>query len=66
MEVQLRDVMFFATNLTFVRKSLDAEEEDLISMKLPLHEFEQKIIDGTILDACTIACFGLAKLKGLV
>jgi 8-oxo-dGTP pyrophosphatase MutT (NUDIX family) len=58
--------VFLATDLIFVGKNLDAEEEDLTSMRLSLSDFEQKIIDGVILDACTIACYGLAKLKGLV
>ncbi len=58
--------VFFATQLSFVGKNLDAEEEDLVSLTLPVADFEQKIIQGEILDACTIACYGLAKLKGLV
>ncbi|WP_435236778.1 NUDIX domain-containing protein [Psychromonas sp. PT13] len=58
--------VFIATDLTFVGKNLDAEEEDLTSTKLSLLEFEKRIIDGTILDACTIACYGLAKLKGMI
>ncbi len=58
--------LFFATDLQFVGKNLDAEEEDLISVKLSLPEFEKKIIDGQILDACTIAAYGLAKLKKII
>ena len=58
--------LFFATDLKFVGKNLDAEEEDLTSVKLSLIEFEKKIIDGQILDACTIAAYGLAKLKKLI
>ena len=58
--------VFFATDLEFVGKDLDAEEEDLVSLTLTIAEFEQKIIQGEILDACTIACYGLAKLKGLL
>ncbi|MGF1694461.1 NUDIX hydrolase [Vibrio lamellibrachiae] len=58
--------MFFATDLEFVGKNLDAEEEDLVSLKLTLDDFEEKIISGQILDACTIAAYGLAKLKGLI
>ena len=56
--------VFLAKELTFVGKKLDAEEEDLTSTLLPLPEFEQRIIQGDILDACTIACYGLAKLMG--
>lgn len=58
--------IFLASGLEFVGKNLEPEEEDLISMQLPIKEFEQKIIDGEILDACTIASYSLAKLKGLV
>jgi len=58
--------VFFATDLEYVGKKLDAEEEDLESLSLPISVFEQKIVDGEILDACTIASYGLAKLKGLV
>lgn len=58
--------IFLASELEFVGKSLDPEEEDLTSTCIPLAEFEQKIIDGEIVDACTIACYGLAKLKGVV
>lgn len=56
--------VFIARDLTFVGKELDPEEEDLVSTQLPLAEFEQKIVNGEILDACTIACYGLAKLAG--
>jgi 8-oxo-dGTP pyrophosphatase MutT (NUDIX family) len=58
--------VFFATDLTHVGNKLDVEEEDLVALKMPIKEFEKKIIEGEILDACTIACWGLAKLKGLV
>lgn len=58
--------VFFATDLHFVGKNLDAEEEDLTSLTLSLDEFEAKISNGQILDACTIACYGLAKIKGLL
>lgn len=58
--------VFFATDLVYVGQNLDPEEEDLQAIRLPLAEFEAKIIRGDILDACTIACYGLAKLKGLV
>ncbi|EAR08599.1 NUDIX domain-containing protein [Reinekea blandensis] len=58
--------VFFATGLTFSGRNPDPEEADLEPMTLPLTEFERRIKDGEILDACTIACYGLAKLKGLV
>lgn len=58
--------VFMASQLEFVGRNPDAEEEDLVAITLPLYEFENRIIQGDILDACTIACYGLAKLKGLV
>ena len=57
--------VFLATDLTYVGNNLDAEEEDLVSLTMPLEEFEQKISDGTIVDACTIAAYGLAKIQKL-
>ncbi|TXR53480.1 NUDIX domain-containing protein [Reinekea thalattae] len=58
--------IFLASQLHFVGQQLDNEEEGLIACQIPLEVFEQKIISGEITDACTIACYGLAKLKGLL
>lgn len=58
--------VFFASDLSFVGKKLDEEEEDLVSVVMPIEEFEGKIVDGSVFDATTIAAYGLAKLKGLV
>ncbi|WP_413699076.1 ADP-ribose pyrophosphatase [Psychromonas sp. KJ10-10] len=58
--------IFLATGLKFIGKKLDPEEEDLVSIKLSLADFEKQIVDGIILDACTIASYSLAKLKGLI
>jgi 8-oxo-dGTP pyrophosphatase MutT (NUDIX family) len=58
--------IFFATELEFVGKNLDPEEEDLESFELPVAEFEAKIVSGEITDATSIAAFALAKFKGLV
>lgn len=58
--------IFFATDLEFVGQKLDEEEEDLELIVMPLRDFEDKIIQGSIFDATSIAAYGLAKLKGLV
>jgi 8-oxo-dGTP pyrophosphatase MutT (NUDIX family) len=58
--------VYYATDLSFKGKKLDDEEEDLVSLTMSLEAFEQKIIDGTIQDGCTVACYGLAKLKGVI
>jgi 8-oxo-dGTP pyrophosphatase MutT (NUDIX family) len=58
--------IFFATDLTFVGKNLDAEEEDLESLEMPVAEFEAKIVNGDVTDATSIAAFALARFKGLI
>jgi len=58
--------VFFATDLTFVGTDLDPEEEDLELIRLPLKDFEQKITEGNIRSSCTVACYGLAKLKNII
>lgn len=58
--------IFLATGLSFVGKSLEPEEEDMTSTTLSLAEFEEKIVKGDIVDACTIACYAIAKLKSKI
>ncbi|WP_325894182.1 NUDIX hydrolase [Grimontia sp. NTOU-MAR1] len=58
--------IYLASQLTNVGKSLDEEEEDLISDSFPIEEFERMMIDGEIKDNVTVAAYGLAKLKNLV
>ena len=54
---QLQHV-FLATGLTPAETNPDEEEHDLVIRSMPIEEFEQKIIDGVIRDACTIAAWG--------
>jgi 8-oxo-dGTP pyrophosphatase MutT (NUDIX family) len=58
--------IYIATDLTKTSQQLDEEEEGLTVHKLPLSEFKQKIIDGTIQDATTVNAYGLARLKGFI
>jgi ADP-ribose pyrophosphatase len=58
--------MYFASDFSYAKTNLDAEEEGLISSKFSLAEFEQMILSGQIKDATTVNVYGLAKLKGLL
>ncbi|TVO33407.1 NUDIX hydrolase [Vibrio algivorus] len=58
--------IYLATDLTQAERNLDPEEEGLIAKKMPIAEFEQRIISGEIKDASTVNAYGLAKLKGLI
>ena len=58
--------IFLATNLVQKSEALDAEEEDLVSKKSTLEEFESMIKNGVIKDASTVNAYGLAKLKGYI
>ncbi|OEF24128.1 NUDIX domain-containing protein [Vibrio rumoiensis] len=58
--------IYLATGLTQQTTQLDCEEEGLVAKKIPLSEFEQRIISGEIKDATSVNAYGLAKLKGLL
>ena len=45
--------VFLATGLTATDKDPDAEEHDLAARSVPVAEFEQMMLDGTIRDGCT-------------
>jgi ADP-ribose pyrophosphatase len=40
----------------------DAEETDLVVRRVSVREFEEMIVDGTIVDNCTVAAWGLYRL----
>ncbi len=40
----------------------DAEESDLVVRRVSVAEFERMILDGTIVDNCTVAAWGLYRL----
>lgn len=58
--------IFLASGLSHAQTDLEPEEEGLISRAFPLSVVEQMIMDGTIVDASTVAAWGLLKMKGLL
>jgi len=54
--------VFLAAGLTHTEKDPDAEEHDLILHSVPVEEFEEMMLDGTIRDNCTVAAWGLYLL----
>jgi 8-oxo-dGTP pyrophosphatase MutT (NUDIX family) len=54
--------VFLATGLTHTDKDPDPEEHDLVVRCMPVEEFEQLILNGTIRDNCTVAAWGLYLL----
>ena len=51
--------VFLATGLTATETDPDEEEHDLTLHSISVAEFEQKMLDGTIRDASTLAAWGL-------
>ena len=58
--------VFLATRLTAAPPAREAEEQDMITRAFNRTEFEAMVLDGTLSDATTIACFGLLRLRGLL
>ena len=58
--------VFVATGLTQGERALDAEELGLVSAFVPVTELEERIKAGEVVDASTVAAFGLLRLKGLI
>jgi ADP-ribose pyrophosphatase len=58
--------VFLATGLSRGECERDAEEADMVARSFPLAEVERMIADGTIVDAMTVAAFGLLRIKRLV
>lgn len=54
--------VYLATGLTPTEKDPDPEEHDLIVHSMPVREFEDRMLDGTIRDCCTLAAWGLYLL----
>jgi 8-oxo-dGTP pyrophosphatase MutT (NUDIX family) len=54
--------VYLATGLTPAGADPDPEEHDLVLRTASVAEFEQKLLDGTIQDACSIAAWGLYRL----
>jgi ADP-ribose pyrophosphatase len=54
--------VFLATGLTQTEKDPDPEEHDLVVRCVPVEEFEEMMLNGTIRDNCTVAAWGLYLL----
>jgi ADP-ribose pyrophosphatase len=57
---------FLAEDLTQGQASPAPEEGDLVCKRVAIKDFEAGILDGRILDACSVAAYGLLKLRGLL
>ena len=54
--------VFLAEGLTMGESAPDAEESDLVLRRVSVAEFEAMILDGTIVDNCTVSAWGLYLL----
>ena len=54
--------VFLAEGLTVGEATPDAEESDLVVRRVSVVEFEEMIVDGTIVDNCTVAAWGVYRL----
>lgn len=58
--------VFLATGLTQGERHLELDEQGLVAAFMTVTELEQRIIGGEVVDASTVAAFGLLRLKGLI
>jgi len=58
--------VFFATNLEQREPERNPEEQGLIAKPFPIAEVEIMLHQGVIIDATTVAAFGLLRLKGMI
>ena len=54
--------VFLAEGLTMGEPDPDAEESDLVVKRVGVLAFEEMIVDGTIVDNCSVAAWGLYRL----
>ena len=54
--------VFLAEGLKMGMAKPDAEESDLLVRRVSVAEFEEMILDGTIVDNCSVAAWGLYRL----
>jgi ADP-ribose pyrophosphatase len=54
--------VFLAMGLTPTETDPDPEEHDLLAHSVTVSEFEQRMLDGTIRDNCTLSAWGLYLL----
>ncbi len=54
--------VFLAEGLTMGEPNPDMEESDLVVRRVSVSEFEEMIVNGTIVDNCSVAAWGLYRL----
>lgn len=54
--------VFLAEGLTMGTHDRDAEESDLVVRRVSVAEFETMVLDGRIVDDCSVAAWGLYRL----
>jgi ADP-ribose pyrophosphatase len=54
--------VFLAEGLTLGEPDPDVEESDLVLRRVGVAEFEQMVLDGVIVDNCSVAAWGLYKI----
>jgi hypothetical protein len=54
--------VFLAEELTQGPHDRDVEEHDLEVHRVPVAEFERMVVDGEIVDNCSVAAWGLYRL----
>jgi len=54
--------VFLAEGLTMGKPERDEEENDLVVCRVSVAEFEEMIVDGGIVDNCSVAAWGLCRL----
>ena len=57
-----RQYIFRAEGLTQGERELDAEESDLVVHRVSVAQFEAMLLDGTIVDNCSAAAWGIYRL----
>lgn len=54
-----KQYVFLAGGLSHSEKDPDPEEHDLVVHSVPVEQFEQMMLNGTIRDGCTVAAWGM-------
>ncbi len=54
--------VYLAEGLRMGEADPDAEESDLVVRRVSVEEFEEMVLDGTIVDNCSVAAWGLYRL----
>lgn len=54
--------VFLAEGLTMGEADPDLEESDLVLRRVSVKDFEQMVLDGVIVDNCSVAAWGLYKI----